>query len=94
MAKAPSTAGAAQSAKKRRTRRNVSVGVAHIKATFNNTVVTITDTKGDVLCWAAAGTSPVSLRQPSSARPSAASASSARPAPWHSRASDSARRQC
>lgn len=56
MAKAPSTAGAAQSAKKRRTRRNVSVGVAHIKATFNNTVVTITDTKGDVLCWAAAGT--------------------------------------
>jgi len=43
--------------KKRRVRRNVTVGVAHIKATFNNTVVTITDTKGDTLCWASAGTS-------------------------------------
>ena len=42
--------------KKRRVRRNVTVGVAHIKATFNNTVVTITDTKGDTLCWASAGT--------------------------------------
>ncbi len=38
-------------------RRNVTVGVAHIKATFNNTTITITDTKGDVLCWASAGTS-------------------------------------
>jgi small subunit ribosomal protein S11 len=43
--------------KKRRVRRNVTVGVAHIKATFNNTTVTITDTKGDTLCWASAGTS-------------------------------------
>ncbi len=43
--------------KKKRVRRNVSVGVAHIKATFNNTLVTITDTKGDSLCWASAGTS-------------------------------------
>jgi small subunit ribosomal protein S11 len=43
--------------KRRRTRRNVTVGVAHIKATFNNTTVTITDTKGDTLCWASAGTS-------------------------------------
>ena len=43
--------------KRRKTRRNVSVGVAHIKATFNNTSVTITDTKGDTLCWASAGTS-------------------------------------
>jgi small subunit ribosomal protein S11 len=42
--------------KKRRVRRNVTVGVAHIKATFNNTTVTITDTKGDTLCWASAGT--------------------------------------
>ncbi|MEN1678458.1 MAG: 30S ribosomal protein S11 [Planctomycetota bacterium] len=42
---------------KRRARRNVAVGVAHIKATFNNTSVTITDTKGDTLCWASAGTS-------------------------------------
>ena len=43
--------------KRRKTRRNVAVGVAHIKATFNNTTITITDTKGDVLCWASAGTS-------------------------------------
>ena len=35
----------------------MTVGVAHIKATFNNTTVTITDTKGDTLCWASAGTS-------------------------------------
>jgi small subunit ribosomal protein S11 len=42
--------------KKRKQRRNVTVGVAHVKATFNNTTVTITDTKGDTLCWASAGT--------------------------------------
>ena len=42
--------------KKRKARRNVSRGVAHIKATFNNTIVTITDTNGDTLCAASAGT--------------------------------------
>lgn len=42
--------------KKRRTRRNVTVAVAHIRATFNNTIVSISDTKGDTLCWASAGT--------------------------------------
>ena len=42
--------------KKRKPRRNVTVAVAHVKATFNNTTVTITDTKGDTLCWASAGT--------------------------------------
>ena len=42
--------------KRRKTRRNVTVGTAHIKATFNNTTVTITDTKGDTLCWASSGT--------------------------------------
>jgi small subunit ribosomal protein S11 len=30
-------------------------GVAHIQATFNNTIVTITDTKGNVVCWSSAG---------------------------------------
>ena len=44
-------------AKKRKTRRNVSRAIAHVKATFNNTTVTITDVNGDVLCWATAGTS-------------------------------------
>lgn len=42
--------------KKRKTRRNVTVGVAHVRATFNNTTVTITDNKGETLCWASAGT--------------------------------------
>jgi small subunit ribosomal protein S11 len=42
--------------KKRKTRRNVSRGVAHILATFNNTIITISDTNGDTLCAASAGT--------------------------------------
>ena len=42
--------------KKRKARRNVSRGVAHIQATFNNTIISITDTNGDVLCTASAGT--------------------------------------
>ena len=42
--------------KKRKQRRNVTVGVVHIRATFNNTTVTITDLKGDTLCWSSAGT--------------------------------------
>ena len=42
--------------KRKKTRRNVTVGVVHIRATFNNTTVTITDNKGDALCWASAGT--------------------------------------
>jgi len=46
----------AKRAGKKRTRRNVSRGIAHVKATFNNTMVTITDTNGEVLCWASAGT--------------------------------------
>ena len=46
----------AQVKTKRKARRNVSVGIVFIKASFNNTTVTITDTKGDTLCWASAGT--------------------------------------
>ncbi len=42
--------------KRRKQRRNVTVAVAHIRSTFNNTTVTITDTKGDTLCWASSGT--------------------------------------
>ena len=40
----------------RKVRRTVTEGIAHIKSTFNNTVVTITDRNGDVLAWASAGT--------------------------------------
>ena len=43
-------------AKQKRVRRNVTHGVAHVNATVNNTTVTITDTKGETLCWASAGT--------------------------------------
>jgi len=42
--------------KRRRVRRNVTRAIAYIKATFNNTIVTMTDLNGDVLCWATAGT--------------------------------------
>ena len=41
---------------KRRVRRNLARAIAHIRATFNNTMVTITDPNGEVLCWASAGT--------------------------------------
>ena len=42
--------------KKKKEKKKVgSVGTAHIKATFNNTVVTIADTKGDVVVWSSSG---------------------------------------
>ena len=40
---------------RKRERRNVSHGVAHIKSSFNNTIITITDRQGNVLSWASAG---------------------------------------
>jgi len=36
-------------------KKNIPVGVAHIQASFNNTIVTITDPNGNVVCWASAG---------------------------------------
>jgi small subunit ribosomal protein S11 len=41
---------------KKKARRSVARGIAFIKATFNNTQITITDSAGEVLCWASAGT--------------------------------------
>jgi len=41
---------------KKRERKNIDRGVAHIKSTFNNTVVCITDPRGNALSWASAGT--------------------------------------
>lgn len=41
---------------KRRERKNVPVGIAHIKSTFNNTLVSITDREGNTIAWASAGT--------------------------------------
>ena len=49
----------AKSGGRRRTRRNVAKAVVHIRATFNNTIITITDTSGDTLCWASAGSVPL-----------------------------------
>jgi small subunit ribosomal protein S11 len=40
----------------RRVRRDVPLAQAHIQSTFNNTIITITDTRGDVLTWSSAGT--------------------------------------
>src|SRR6478752_2629460 len=41
---------------RRKEKKNVAVGEAHIKSTFNNTIVTITDPTGAVISWASAGT--------------------------------------
>lgn len=41
--------------KKKKEKKNIPVGVAHIKATFNNTLVTITDPTGNVVSWSSAG---------------------------------------
>jgi len=41
--------------RKRRERKNVERGAAHIRATFNNTIVTITDVTGNAISWASAG---------------------------------------
>jgi small subunit ribosomal protein S11 len=41
--------------KKKKEKKNIPVGVAHIKATFNNTLVTITDPAGNVVSWSSAG---------------------------------------
>jgi small subunit ribosomal protein S11 len=38
-------------------KKNVPSGIAHIQSTFNNTIVTIADTRGDVISWASAGSS-------------------------------------
>lgn len=61
---ATATAGASKSAKggkksttarKKKTKRNFTNGVAHIHSTFNNTIVTITDVQGNVIAWSSAG---------------------------------------
>lgn len=46
--------GAARRPRKRE-RKHISNGIAHIKSSFNNTIVSITDTEGNVLAWSSAG---------------------------------------
>ena len=40
---------------RRRERKNITSGVAHVNATFNNTMITIADAQGNVIAWASAG---------------------------------------
>lgn len=42
--------------RRKRVRRNVSRGIAHVTASFNNTMITITDMNGETLCWSSSGT--------------------------------------
>ena len=60
---------------KKKVRRNVVKGIAHIAATFNNTIITITDMSGETLCWDSAGT--VGFKGARKATPFAASRASA-----------------
>ncbi|MDH3703614.1 MAG: 30S ribosomal protein S11 [Alphaproteobacteria bacterium] len=50
MAKAPNTARV-----RKRERKNITSGVAHVSATFNNTMITITDAQGNAIAWSSAG---------------------------------------
>ncbi|MCH5277061.1 MAG: 30S ribosomal protein S11 [Desulfovibrionaceae bacterium] len=45
----------AKRASKKKEKKNVPLGVAHIQASFNNTIVTFTDTRGNTVSWASAG---------------------------------------
>ena len=49
------TAKKANGTRRRREKKNIERGAAHIQSTFNNTIVTITDTQGNALSWASAG---------------------------------------
>ncbi len=48
---------APKSGTKKRTRKNVANAVAHIKASFNNTIISFTDESGNAICWATSGAS-------------------------------------
>jgi small subunit ribosomal protein S11 len=50
------TGPGAKAGAKKKVRKGVTRGIAHIKATFNNTMITITDTNGETISWASAGT--------------------------------------
>lgn len=44
-----------QQTRKRRVKKNIEAGIAHIRSTFNNTIVTITDMQGNAVSWSSAG---------------------------------------
>jgi small subunit ribosomal protein S11 len=43
--------------KKKKVKKEIGFGVAHVQSTFNNTIITITDHQGNAVCWASSGTS-------------------------------------
>ena len=52
----PKDAAAAPARTRKRERKNISSGVAHVNATFNNTMITITDAQGNTIAWSSSGT--------------------------------------
>ncbi len=44
-----------KSSRKKKEKKNIPTGVAHVQSTFNNTIITITDLEGQVVCWSSAG---------------------------------------
>lgn len=46
---------AKKTVKKKKIKKNVLQGIAHIQSTFNNTIITITDMSGNVVCWSSSG---------------------------------------
>ena len=55
MAEQKKSGGGAASRPRRRERKNISSGVAHVNASFNNTMVTITDAQGNTISWSSSG---------------------------------------
>jgi len=55
MAKAATPAAGAGARVRRRERKNITSGVAHVNATFNNTMITISDAQGNTIAWSTAG---------------------------------------
>ncbi len=65
-----------QQTRKRRVKKNIEAGIAHIRSTFNNTIVMITDTHGNAITWSSAGsiglrTLEVTVKGPGSGREAA-----------------------
>ncbi|OFX01576.1 MAG: 30S ribosomal protein S11 [Alphaproteobacteria bacterium RIFCSPHIGHO2_12_FULL_63_12] len=56
MAKAPASAAAGAQRVRRRERKNITTGVVHVNASFNNTMITVSDEQGNTVSWSSAGT--------------------------------------
>ncbi len=47
--------GKVRSSRKKKEKKNIPMGIAHVKSTFNNTIITISDPEGHVVCWSSSG---------------------------------------